>query len=117
MDCGSVAIKQPGCPNRVEGDAPTKIDFKKNPKKYSLLILGSPIWAWTITPALREYLLKNKITKFAFFCTCGGDNKDLAEKIQAISSKPTAMLIIKDKELDSKETEVKINNFIRAVRR
>jgi flavodoxin len=95
---------------------PTEIDFKKNPKKYDLLILGSPIWAWTVAPALRAYLLKNKIRKFAFFCTCGGNNSNLAEKIGAISNKPIEMLIIKDKELDSKETEKKINQFVHKIK-
>lgn len=47
---------------------PIKINFEE----YDLILLGFPIWAWNIHPAIRgllkEYIIKNK--KFALFCSC-----------------------------------------------
>jgi menaquinone-dependent protoporphyrinogen IX oxidase len=47
----------------------TEIHSNKNPQDYDVIVIGSPIWAGNITPALRTYLtthdLKGK--KIAFF--------------------------------------------------
>ncbi len=50
----------------------TEIEFKKDPSKYDLVIIGTPVWSWTVTPAIRTYLSENKFKKVAFFCTNGG---------------------------------------------
>ncbi|MBD3202852.1 hypothetical protein GF327_01035 [Candidatus Woesearchaeota archaeon] len=51
----------------------TKIGkIKNDPEKYDLVIIGTPVWARTMAPAIRTYLTKNKLKKkVAFFCTCG----------------------------------------------
>ncbi len=36
----------------------TLMDIKKNPADYDLVIIGTPIWAGTITPAIRTYVIK-----------------------------------------------------------
>jgi len=53
----------------------TDIKFSKNPADYDVVILGSPVWAGRVTPAVKTYLLKNKdnIKKSAFFVTCAID--------------------------------------------
>jgi len=47
--------------------------FTKNPEAYDLVIIGTPIWMWDMTPAIRTYLLKMKgklrKTHVAFFTT------------------------------------------------
>jgi flavodoxin len=49
----------------------TEIKYKKDPTEYDLVIVGTPIWAWTMTPAIRTYLTENKFSEVAFFCTYG----------------------------------------------
>ncbi|MFW9934659.1 MAG: flavodoxin family protein [Candidatus Thorarchaeota archaeon] len=53
----------------------TDISIEKNPQDYDIIIIGSPIWASKLTPAVRTYLaqqdLKNK--QVAFFICSGGD--------------------------------------------
>ena len=49
--------------------APTK----KNPKDYDLLIIGTPVWAFNLTPAIRTYIKNNDLSgkKVALFFTLG----------------------------------------------
>ncbi len=53
----------------------TDIQFEKNPEDYDIIIIGSPIWAGGITPAIRTYLnkLNLKGKKVAFFICSGGE--------------------------------------------
>ena len=55
----------------------TEIKTNKNPGKYDLVIVGTPIWAWNSTPAVRAY-----VTKFK------KEIKNLAVFVTADSSKP-----------------------------
>ena len=45
------------------------ISYKKDPSKYNLAIIGTPVWTYTMAPAIRTYLLENKgkFKKVAFF--------------------------------------------------
>jgi flavodoxin len=49
--------------------APTK----KNPKDYDLLIIGTPVWAFNLTPAIRTYINNSDLSgkKIALFFTLG----------------------------------------------
>jgi flavodoxin len=53
----------------------TTIDpVKHDAAKYDIIIIGSPVWGWNMTPAVRTYIDQNK-AKFknvAFFVTAGG---------------------------------------------
>ena len=50
-------------------------DVKFNPLDYDLIIIGSPVWAWTLSPPVRSYCsefdLKDK--KVALFTSSDGD--------------------------------------------
>jgi len=73
----------------------TKISFKINPDKYDLILIGTPIWGFTVVPAIRTYLLhnKDKLKKVAFFSTSGGSPIDkVAIEMEKISKKPIATL-------------------------
>lgn len=49
-----------------------------NPQDYNLVVIGTPVWAFNVSCAIRSYLqtanLKNK--KVAFFCTCGSSGAE-----------------------------------------
>jgi flavodoxin len=88
----------------------TKIIFKKNPSKYDLVIIGTPTWAWTVTPAVRTYLRKNKkIKKVAFFGTNGGTPGKTFSQMEKLSKKPIAVLSINEKNITS--SDINIKNF------
>lgn len=66
---------------------PTEIKkIEKNPKDYDLVVVGTPVWASTMAPAIRVYLSTAKIKKAAFFVTMGGrgDEKTYADMHELI---------------------------------
>jgi len=48
--------------------------FKADVPAFDLVIIGSPVWAWTVTPAVRTFCQAYGKTArdVAFFCTMGG---------------------------------------------
>jgi len=40
---------------------PKLMDFDINPLEYDLIILGTPVWAWNISPPMRSFLSKDGI--------------------------------------------------------
>lgn len=86
--------------------------IKRDPSQYDLVIIGTPIWACGITPAIRTYLNKNKFNKVAFFCTEGGSGEKRAfEQMEKISKKPIAVLSLIEKEIKNKQYGEKIKGF------
>ena len=93
----------------------TKIkETQKNPKDYDAVIIGTPVWAFTMSPAIRTYLTKNKkdLKKVAFFCTMGGSGstRTFSSMEKLCNNKPITTL-----ELTTKE--VIDNNFIGNVKK
>ena len=86
----------------------TEIEYKKDPSKYNLVVIGTPIWVATVTPAIRTYLESNKIKKVAFFCTYGGSSGKSFDEMKKLSKKPLATLGIKAKELELHDAEIKV---------
>jgi flavodoxin len=83
-------------------DAMTKanidISYKLNPAEYDMVVIGTPIWGFTITPAMRTYLKAHSgsIKKAAFFATSGGSEFDkTAQEMEQLSTKPVARLLLK----------------------
>jgi len=90
----------------------TEINYKKDPKTYDLVIIGTPIWAWTLVPAVKKYLEKNKLKEVAFFCTYGGHvggTKKTFRDMEKLSNKPINVLGLTAE--DIKSPEDKINKF------
>jgi flavodoxin len=66
-------------------------DSKTDPKKYDLVIVGTPIWAWNVSTPVRTYLVKYKDmlpAKLAFFTTASGTKPDkIIAKMESITGK------------------------------
>lgn len=47
---------------------------KKDPSQYDIVIIGTPVWALTMSSPVRTYIVQNKdkLKNVAFFCTLGG---------------------------------------------
>jgi flavodoxin len=56
------------------------------PQDYDLIILGTPIWAWKPTPAIRTYIAKNDLSgkNVALFFTMDSNLKQAVEKTKAL---------------------------------
>jgi flavodoxin len=59
---------------------PKLVEFLINPNDYDVIIIGTPVWAFNYTPAIRSFLtqvkLKNKKIG-VFYCHEGGPGKTL----------------------------------------
>jgi flavodoxin len=90
----------------------TEIENKKDPSKYDLIIIGTPVWAFTMTPAIRTYLTKNKLkfknNKIAFFCTFGGKESKSLSDMEKLSKKPIMSLGLKDKDIEKNSVELNL---------
>jgi flavodoxin len=69
-------------------------ETKKNPADYDFIVIGTPVWAGTITPAIRTYIDKNKSSfkKVAVFVTATSTkiNKVLPKFESAVGQKAIA---------------------------
>ncbi len=91
----------------------TQISYKKDPAKYDLVVIGTPVWGWNITPPVRTYLQENKdkFKKVAFFKTCGDSKNKTFPDMEAESQSPLATLCVLDKEVKTKISQEKVEEF------
>jgi flavodoxin len=90
-------------------------DPKKDPARYDLVVIGTPIWASTVSTPVRTYLTKNggKIGKIAFFCTCGGNRGNAFEVMESLcGKKPLATLELTKAEVTREEHLSKVRAFV-----
>ena len=83
-------------PSKGEPD----ISFRKDPSKYDLVVIGSPVWAFGVPPATREYLGKNEFKKVSFFCTYAIFTGMFFRKMKSLSKEPVAKLKVNMKRID-----------------
>ena len=91
----------------------------KNPAQYELIILGTPIWAWSVTPPMRAYIAGHKSTlnQVAFFCTEGGagGNRAFRQMADLIGKQPLATLEVTESDLRAGADKEKLNTFYRTI--
>jgi flavodoxin len=80
-----------------------EMTYKKNPSDYDLVAVGTPVWSFGPPPALKRYLIKNKIKKVAFFCTYNGILGLTFKQMEKLSKKPLATLKIIFNRFNKKE--------------
>jgi hypothetical protein len=70
---------------------PSILPAKNDPSSFDLVVIGTPVWAWSLSSPVRSYLSANKgrLPAVAFFCTLGGAGSEKAfAQMQAIVGKP-----------------------------
>jgi len=95
-------------------------EIKKDPSKYELVIVGSPMWAGNMPPAIRTYLNKYKanIKSVAFFATSGGPGQEkIFKKVRSFLDRELISLMgICTKELkDDSVFDAKLSSFIESI--
>lgn len=95
-------------------------EIKSNLKEYDLIIIGTPIWAFTMATPIRSLILQEKenFSKLAFFCTKGGEGEQKVFKHmkQLTAKEPLATLSLLSKEVLKEEISEKLDNFIQTVK-
>lgn len=66
-------------------EEPALLPLDKDPSEYDLLIIGTPVWAFTYAPALASFFSKTKLQgkKIALFCCSHGGKGGTLEKMKA----------------------------------
>lgn len=92
---------------------------KYDPASYDLVVLGTPVWSWTMTPAIRTYITEHKaaLKEIACFTSAGGTKPGrIVTRIEELSGKKaiaTAGFFDRDlKEKNRVSYEEKLNAFI-----
>lgn len=85
-------------------------EINHDPSDYDLVVVGTPVWAGAITPAVRTYLnmFREKLPKVAFYCTSGGGDVDkVFRQLKECSGKsPEFTFRVRDKKVKEGEFEV-----------
>jgi menaquinone-dependent protoporphyrinogen IX oxidase len=64
---------------------------RNDPSSFDLVVIGTPVWGWSVSSPVRAYLTANKdrLPAVAFFCTLGGAGSETAfAQMQGIVGKP-----------------------------
>jgi flavodoxin len=107
---------------RAARDAKTKRtttigNIEKNPADYEFTIIGTPVWAGSMTPAVRTYInkFKGSFKNSAYFVLSGGMPPDnVVKSMEELAGKAmTGFVGFFQKNLKKKEAyEEKIKNFV-----
>lgn len=71
--------------------------IKHDPAAYDLVVVGTPVWAWSLSSPVRAWLAANKdrLPAVAFFCTLGGAGSENAfGQMQKIAGKPPRACLV-----------------------
>jgi len=86
---------------------------------YDLVIVGTPIWAFTMASPVRTFLegAAGQLRAVAFFCTEGGSGHERAFRAmeKLAGRKPVAELALNEKEVRA-DFSAKLKDFARALR-
>ena len=100
---------------------PTQIgEVKNDPAAYDLVIIGTPVWAGTMTPAIRTYITqqKDRLPEVAFFLTTGGTGIERTFRhMQELCGKPPkATLGLRQKAVLKEDVTEAVRAFVEALR-
>ncbi|MFO7710637.1 MAG: flavodoxin [Candidatus Woesearchaeota archaeon] len=88
--------------------------IKSNPGQYDLVIIGTPVWAFTMASPIRSFLTPNTLKKVAFFCTMNGSGaKRTFKDMQALAGQPIAEASFLTK--DVHKGNYSIDEFVKAI--
>lgn len=93
--------------------------INKNLLEYDKVVIGTPVWASNIPPAIRTFVTeyKDMIKSISTFTTKGGAGEDaVVSEIEAIAGKKSSVnLQLTGKEVKSDVYKVKIQDFVKKI--
>ncbi len=107
LSAGRDAIfKRPALINPAETD----------PAQYDLVIIGTPIWAWSMSSPVRAYITQHasSLKHVAFFCTEGGTGGKRAfeHMSELIGKHPVATLEVTETDIKQGTDKDKLKQFV-----
>lgn len=92
---------------------------EKDPSRYDLIAVGTPVWGWSVSSPVRAYMMANRtrLPAVAFFCTFGGAGGDrtFAQMRELAGKAPRARLFLTAREVASRRLEPRLTEFVKAI--
>jgi flavodoxin len=102
----------------LAGLAPALRRPTRDPADYDLVVVGTPVWFWSLASPVRSWLetFGRRGRRFAFFCTMGGSGagRVFATMKDITGRAPLATLALTDAEIDA-TARAKLDGFVRAL--
>lgn len=93
---------------------------RNDPADYDVVIIGTPVWAASISSPVRAYLRRHRgiLRKVAFFCTCGGSGSHgaLAQMQEELEREPVVRMQLRQDDVGTVSAEAVIERFVEHVR-
>ena len=93
---------------------------QKDLLKYDCVIIGTPVWAGSVSSPVRSFMLqyKDQFKKVAFFCTrLGSDSKSIFNVMEQVSlQRPKAVLSVSARDILLQSHIKAIDRFIRTLK-
>jgi flavodoxin len=103
----------------MAGLAPALRPMRHRPADYDLIIVGTPVWFWSLSSPVRSWLenFGSRGKRFAFFCTMGGSgaSRVFAAMKELTGREPLATLALTASEVEA-ASRAKFDAFVREVR-
>ena len=126
LDEISVVRERPGplgyvrCALEALGEVAPSIRMpERDPAEYDLVVIGTPVWFWSLSSPVRSYVLeeRRKFKRVAFFCTMGssGAERVFADLAGLCGKTPVATLAVTDAEIDATYAK-KLDAFARELK-
>jgi flavodoxin len=108
------------CGREASGKMLAKLHpVQKDPAAYDIVVIGTPIWARSMSSPVRTFLTeaKPKLKDVAFFCTEGskGSESAFGEMGELIGKKPKATLAVTTEDLQKGIEADKVRQFARDI--
>lgn len=94
---------------------------KNDPASYDLVIVGTPVWAWSVSSPVRAYLMayKARLPDVAFFCTFAhrGGESAFAQMETIVGKAPRACCAVKAGVVTSDAYGPRLAEFVKSLGR
>ncbi len=97
-------------------------NVKKNPADYDITIIGTPVWAFAMTPAVRTYIktFKNSFKDTAYIVTAGGmPPENIVKSMEELIGRPSLGFVsfVSEDFKNQEKYEEKIEKFVKLFKR
>jgi flavodoxin len=88
----------------------------RNPAHYDLVVIGTPVWNWSLAAPVRTYARRHagQFKQVAFFCTEGGSgDRRVFDELQRLCGRPPlATIVVKERELAAPKHARRLKRFL-----
>jgi hypothetical protein len=90
--------------------------LERDPSRYDLVILGTPVWYWSLSAPVRSFLASQsrRLAKVAFFVTEGGsgERRVFRQMAEVAGTQPVATLAVTQRDVESGQASRAIDHFV-----